>query len=310
MSLDYGQLAALAAVISEGSFERAARALHVTPSAVSQRIRQLEERVGAVLVQRGTPCAVTAAGAPLLRHAERVALLEADLPAALPGLRRERPGLLARRATLRIAVNADSLATWLVPALAHFAQAAPQVQLDLVLDDQDHTTEALRRGEVMGAVTSAAEAVQGCNSHALGRLRYAATASPALMKRCFADGVNAQTLAAAPCLVFNRKDRLQARWLQGVTRRAIAPPCHWLPSTQAFVDAALAGIGWGMNPLPLAQAHLAARRLVELIPGRTIDVPLHWQVSRLALPALDLLTSAVLGAAQVELRGKSAQGRR
>lgn len=310
MSLDYGQLAALAAVISEGSFERAARALHVTPSAVSQRIRQLEERVGAVLVQRGTPCVVTAAGAPLLRHAERVALLEADLPAALPGLRRDRAGLPDGRATLRIAVNADSLATWLVPALAQFAQAAPNVQLDLVLDDQDHTSDALRRGEVMGAVTSAAKPLQGCNSHALGRLRYTATASPAFMKRCFAAGVNADTLAAAPCLVFNRKDRLQARWLRGVTRRPIEPPCHWLPSTQAFVDAALAGLGWGMNPLPLARAPLAARRLVELMPGRTIDVALHWQVSRLALPALDLLTSAVLAAAQVELRGTSAHGRR
>jgi LysR family transcriptional regulator, chromosome initiation inhibitor len=309
MSLDYGQLAALAAVVSEGSFERAARALHVTPSAVSQRIRQLEERVGAVLVQRGTPCVATAAGAPLLRHAERVALLEADLPAALPGLRRERAGAIGR-ATLRIAVNADSLATWLVPALAQFAQAAPNVQLDLVLDDQDHTSDALRRGEVMGAVTSAADPVQGCNSHALGKLRYAATASPAFMKRSFASGVNADTLASAPCLVFNRKDRLQARWLRSVTRRAIEPPCHWLPSAQAFVDAALAGLGWGMNPLLLARPHLASRRLVELMPGRTIDVPLHWQVSRLALPALDLLTSAVLEAAQVELRGKSDHGRR
>lgn len=310
MSLDYAQLAALAAVVSEGSFDAAARTLHVTPSAVSQRIRALEERIGAVLVQRGTPCVATPAGMPLLRHAERVALLEADLQSALPALRRERDDAPAARATLRIAVNADSLATWLMPALARFAQAAPQVQLELVLDDQDHTSDALRRGEVMGAVTSLVEPVQGCNSHPLGRLRYLATASPAFMKRCFAQGVNADSLSAAPCLVFNRKDRLQSRWLQRVTRRPIVPLCHWMPSTQAFVDAALAGVGWGMNPLPLAQTHLAARRLVELIPGRAIDVPLHWQVSRLALPALELLTDAVLAAAQLELRGKSAHGRR
>jgi LysR family transcriptional regulator (chromosome initiation inhibitor) len=310
MSLNHAHLAALAAVVNEGSFERAAGALHITPSAVSQRIRLLEERVGAVLVQRGTPCVATPAGAPLLRHAERVALLEADLQSALPGLRRERAGAAIARSTLRVAVNADSLATWLMPALARFALAAPRVQLDLMLEDQDHASDALRRGEVLAAVTSTAEPVQGCNSHALGRLRYVATASPAFMKRFFADGVNAQTLAVAPCLVFNRKDRLQAQWLQRASRRAIQPPCHWMPSTQAFVDAALAGIGWGMNPLPLAERHLAARRLVELMPGRAVDVPLHWQVSRLALPALKLLTDAVLSAAHVELRGSKVQGKR
>jgi LysR family transcriptional regulator (chromosome initiation inhibitor) len=308
MSLDYAQLAALAAVVAEGSFERAARVLHVTPSAVSQRIRQLEERAGAVLVQRGTPCTVTAAGAPLLRHAERVALLEADLAAALPGLQHARSASAAR-STLRVAVNADSLATWLMPALVRFAQAQPQVQLDLVIEDQDHAIELLRRGEVLAAVTSNAAPVQGCNSLALGRLRYVASASPAFMRRWFARGVDAAALEQAPCLVFNRKDALQARWLQRVSRRALQPPCHWLPSAQGFVEAVLAGIGWGMNPLPLAQPHLAARRLVELIPGRSIDVPLHWQVSRLALPALSQLSDAVLAAAQVELRGSSVQGR-
>lgn len=308
--LDTAQLAALAAVVHHGSFERAARALHVTPSAVSQRIRALEERVGAVLVQRGTPCVATQAGTPLLRHAERVALLEADLAASLPGLRRARAVNAPATATLRVAVNADSLATWLMPALARFALAAPRVQLDLLLDDQDHTSEALRRGDVLAAVTSLAAPVQGCNSHALGRLRYRATASPAFVARCFAAGVTAQTLAAAPCLVFNRKDRLQALWLQRATRRAVEPPCHFMPSTQAFVDAALAGVGWGMNPQPLAAPHLASGALVELVPGRTIEVPLFWQVSRLGLPALALLTDAVLAAAQVELRGSKAHGKR
>jgi LysR family transcriptional regulator, chromosome initiation inhibitor len=308
MSLDYTQLAALAAVVGEGSFERAARVLHVTPSAVSQRIRQLEERIGAVLVQRGAPCTATPAGAPLLRHAERVALLEADLAAALPGFKRER-GVAATRSTLRIAVNADSLATWCMPALARFAAAQPQVQLDLVLEDQDHASELLRRGDVLAAVTSSAAAVQGCNSHALGRLRYVASASPAFVGRWFARGVTADALAAAPCLVFNRKDELQARWLQRTSRRALQPPCHWLPSAQAFVDAALAGLGWGMNPLPLAQPHLAARRLVELVPGRTIDVALHWQASRLALPALEALTDAVLAMARDALGHGAPTGR-
>jgi LysR family transcriptional regulator, chromosome initiation inhibitor len=297
MSLDQGQLAALAAVIAEGSFDAAARALHVTPSAVSQRIRQLEERVGAVLVQRGTPCVVTPAGAPLLRHAERVALLEAELAATLPALAAAR-GAAGATATLRIAVNADSLATWFVPALAVFALAHPALRIDLLVDDQDHTADALRRGDVLAAVSASAAPVQGCRSLALGRLRYRATASPAFVRRWFAQGVNAQSLACAPCLLFNRKDQLQTRWMRRITRRRVAPACHGLPSSQGFVEACLAGLGWGMNPEVLVQPHLAARRLVELVPGQGIDVPLHWQVSRLALPALTDLTAAVSAAAK------------
>jgi LysR family transcriptional regulator, chromosome initiation inhibitor len=254
-------------------------------------------------VSRARRSPTMAAGVPLLRHAERVALLEADLDAALSA-----DGKV--RASLRVAVNADSLATWLMPALARFAQALPAVQLDLVVEDQDHADERLRDGDVLAAVTSSATPVQGCNSHALGALRYVATASPAFVARWFAQGVDAAALAAAPCLVFNRKDALQSRWLQRITRRALAPPCHWLPSTQGFVDGALAGLGWGMNPLPLVQSHLKAGRLVELVPARHVDVPLHWQASRLALPALAALTDAVRAVAQVELRGSKVQGRR
>lgn len=300
MHLEYPQLAALAAVVSEGSFERAARALHVTPSAVSQRIRALEERMGGVLVVRGQPCTATEAGRRLVRHAERVALLESELD--LPSRSRGAQALPAPRATLRVAVNADSLATWFVAALAAFAQAQPQISLDLLLDDQEHTGEALRRGDVLAAVSASAEPVQGCSSAPLGRMRYLATASPAFVGRWFARGVDAESLGAAPCLVFNRKDRLQERWLRRVTRRELAPPSHQLPSSQAFVDAALAGLGWGMNPQALAQPHLAARRLVELVPGRAIDVPLYWQASRLALPALARLTDAVLASAREHLR--------
>ncbi len=249
MSLDYAQLAALAAVVSEGSFDGAARALHVTPSAVSQRIRQLEERVGAVLVQRITPCVATAAGAPLLRHAERVALLEAELAATLPALGSARGRAHGGATTaLRIAVNADSLATWFVGALAAFAAAQPALRIDLLVDDQDHTAEALRRGDVLAAVSASAAPVQGCRSLPLGRLRYLATASPAFMRRWFAQGVNAASLQRAPCLLFNRKDQLQARWMRRLTRRAVEPGCHRLPSSQAFVERLSGRPGLGHEP--------------------------------------------------------------
>jgi LysR family transcriptional regulator, chromosome initiation inhibitor len=296
--LDNQQLRALAAVVHEGSFERAARVLHVTPSAVSQRIKALEQSVGAVLVSRGTPCQATPAGLPLVGHAEQVALLESQLMASLPGT-------AARGAsaalTIRLAVNADSLATWFIDALAVFSVQAPQVRLDVVVDDQDHTAQALHRGEVLAAVTSQRAAVQGCNSNALGALRYLATASPAFMQRHFVRGVDAAALRLAPCIVFNRKDALQARWLKRITRAAITPPSHWLPSSHAFVDASLAGLGWGMNPLPLVKPHLTAGRLLELVPGKPVDVPLYWQVSRLQAPLLSQLTQAVHAASRKHL---------
>ena len=296
--LDYPLLTALAAVIRTGSFERAAQQLHVTPSAVSQRVKLLEERLGSVLVVRGQPCTGTAAGQRLCQHVERVALLESELRGALPGLMpTEGP------TTLRIAVNADSLATWFVAAMAEL----PDCLFDLVLDDQDHSAEWLRKGEVLAAVTASAAPVPGCNSHPLGALRYRATASPDYLRRHFPDGVTADALACAPCLTFNRKDRLQTQWLRTVLGdhepQMPSPPTHWLPSTHAFVDGALAGLGWGMNPDPLVADHLAAGRLVELVPGHPLDVPLHWQQSRIAGTALAELSRAVLRAGRRVLHG-------
>ena len=295
--LDYPLLAAMAAVIRIGSFERAARHLHVTPSAVSQRVKLLEERLGTVLVVRGQPCTGTVAGQRLCQHVEQVALLESELRGALPGL-----SPADGPVTLRIAVNADSLATWFVAAMAD----VPGCLFDLVLDDQDHSAEWLRRGEVLAAVTASVAPVPGCNSRPLGALRYRATASPEYLRRHFPDGITADSLAAAPCLTFNRKDQLQVQWL----RLALSdhesvpeptPPTHWLPSTHAFVDGALAGMGWGMNPEPLVADHLAAGRLVELVPGRPLDVPLYWQQSRIAGTALAELSRAVLRAGRQAL---------
>ncbi|WP_042696679.1 LysR family transcriptional regulator ArgP [Azospirillum sp. B506] len=305
--LDYPLLAALAAVIRTGGFERAARQLHVTPSAVSQRVKLLEERLGTVLVVRGQPCTGTAAGQRLCQHVEQVALLESELRGALPGLSPEDGPV-----TLRIAVNADSLATWFVAAMADVAGCL----FDLVLDDQDHSAEWLRKGEVLAAVTASAAPVPGCNSHPLGSLRYRATASPAYLHRHFPDGATVDALATAPCLTFNRKDQLQAQWMRLVLgdhhpAPLPTPPISWLPSTHAFVDGALAGMGWGMNPEPLVADHLAAGRLVELVPGRPLDVPLYWQQSRIAGTALAELSRAVLRAGRLALRAMDADtGRR
>jgi LysR family transcriptional regulator, chromosome initiation inhibitor len=288
--LDPAQLAALAAVHRRGSFDLAAAELHVTPSAISQRIRALEEVTGSLLIRRGSPCTATPTGLRLIRHHDEVALLETTLAADLPGLS---PG----PATLRIAVNADSLATWVIPALA----ATEGFLFDLVIDDQDASQDWLRRGEVVAAITSHPGPLQGCDTVALGALRYRATASPAYLDRWFPQGVNAKALAQAPALTFSEKDQLQTRWAatQGLSRAAL--PTHRIASSQAFVEACIASLAWGMNPEPLVARHLAAGRLVELIPETPLDVALYWQFTRLAAPALQTVTRAIRKAAAATL---------
>lgn len=294
--LDYYSLFALAAVIREGSFERAARALNVTPSAVSQRIRLLEESVGSALVIRGQPCQATEMGRRLCQHIDRVRLLEQELHDALPTLAPE--GTV--RVPLPVAVNADSLATWFAPALAAFAVESP-VLMEVAVDDQDHTAEWLRSGVVLAAVTASARPMVGCNSQALGAMRYLAVASPAFIERYFSDGVEAWTLARAPSLVFNSKDELQARWTHRLCHRHVELPHHTLPSPQAFVTASLAGMGWGMHPQSLIAPYLNTGALIELVPDAPLDVPLYWQNARASSTLLNGLTKVILAAGRAAL---------
>ncbi len=296
LNLDAAQIAALAEVLRTGSFDRAAAALSVTPSAISQRIKALEERLGTVLIRRGQPCTGTAAGLRLFRHAEEVALLEHALAADLGPV----PG--AGGHTIRIAANADSFATWLPAALAAAAEAVPGLLFDVTLDDQDHSAEWLRRGEVAAAVTSHAEPIQGCDSLALGALRYHASASPDYLGRHFPNGVTAEACARAPMLTFNRKDELQTRWLAARFGTPPTPPSHFLPAAQAFIDAAKLGLGWGMNPEQLLWAPVISGSLVLLDETQPLDTPLYWQSARAVRPALAPLTQAIRAQARKELR--------
>ena len=291
--LDYAALSALAAVVRKGSFDRAARALNVTPSAISQRIRLLEERLGCALVVREQPCRPTDTGRRLCQHVDRVRLLEQELEGAVPALAPE--GMA--RVPLTVAVNADSLATWFAPAVAAFAADAP-VLMEIAVDDQDHTAQWLRSGAVLAAVTGSSRPAAGCNIRLLGVMRYVAAATPDFMRRHFAEGVGAGTLARAPSLVFNAKDELQVQWSRRLCHRHVELPRHTLPSSQAFVTATLAGMGWGLHPEALIASHLKDGSLAELVANTPLDVPLHWQQARAASALLDGLTRHVVGAAR------------
>jgi LysR family transcriptional regulator, chromosome initiation inhibitor len=293
MTLDPVQLATFQAVVEHGSFDAAARVLHVTPSAVSQRIKALEQIVGQVLVRRTRPCVPTAAGAPLVRLGGQMALLEDE---ALDAAR----GALSGHGRTRVAVvvNADSLAGWFLPALTML----PDVIFDLRTEDEGHTAELLRAGTVMAAVTTERTAVQGCRVQRLGAMRYLPVAAPANHTAWFAGRDPAAAFAAAPMIRFNRKDGLQHRFARTITRRDVDPPAHFVPASASFTEAVRLGLGWGLVPEEVARTDIAAGRLVELAPGHHLDVPLYWQYWRLQSAVLSALTTAVRSAAATTLR--------
>ncbi|WP_417244603.1 LysR family transcriptional regulator ArgP [Celeribacter sp.] len=286
-SSDYPALTALAAVLHSGSFEAAANRLSVTPSAVSQRIKGLEDRLGTVLVLRGTPCTGTETGRRLARHMEEISLMERQLALDLGQSDKAAP------VHIPLAVNADSLATWFCAAMAPLEGLLFQLQID----DQDHSADWLKRGKVMAAVSSRDTPVSGCDLHPLGKLRYLAVATPAFIARHFPDGLTPDALSRAPSMIYDEKDRLPDIWTTARTGRRMSLPTHRIPSTHGFVDAALSGLGWGLNPHQLLEPHLATGRLALLSPD-PLDIPLYWHVSRLSAARLADVTEAVKEAAK------------
>ncbi|EOM76903.1 LysR family transcriptional regulator ArgP [Rhodococcus rhodnii] len=293
MDIEFSQLRTFAAVVDEGTFDAAARILHVTPSAVSQRIKALEQQVGRVLVQRGKPVRPTESGEIVLRMARQVARVEAD---AMDALVPDGGGA----ATVSVVVNADSLTTWMIPALARVSSEA-NATFELHRADEYHSTELLRDGTAMAAVTSEPEPVQGCSVSPLGSMRYRAICSAEFARRWFERGADAG-LAAAPMLVFDRKDDLQARFLRSRPgARDADPPRHYIPGSTAFVTALRLGLGWGMVPDLQAEADLRTAALVEVVRDAVIDVPLYWQRWKLDSPILAAVTAAVEAGAREAL---------
>src|SRR4051794_40365985 len=261
MDVDLAQLRALDATVRGGTLEAAARALHVTPSAISQRLRALEVATGRVLLVRSKPVQVTESGQAVLRLARQVDLLAADAARALGG------GDDGRPPTLPIAVNADSMATWVLPALAPLAA---DHCLDLHREDQEHTSALLRAGTVMAAITADADPVPGCTVTRLGGMRYRPMAAPGFAARWFPDGVTPEALARAPVVVFDRHDDLQHGYLRRRAGRTVAPPVHHVPASADYVRSVELGLGWGMVP----DLQRPSGELVELDPDGAVDVVL------------------------------------
>lgn len=288
MNLVHPQIAAFITVLEEASFEKAAYRLSVTPSAISQRIKALEDRLGQVLIVREIPCRPTPAGERLLRRVRPMQLIEAEaLADFLPG-----SSSTAFSSSIPIAVNDDSLSTWLISALAALHQEHGYL-FDILRDDEGHTLDFLKSGAALGVITSEAQALQGCQVHFLGCMRYHAIASPKTYKNYFSDGADATSFAKAPVIAYNRKDMLQSSFIRTVTSLNINPPVHYLPNIKGFVEAAERNLGWCVVAQGMFEAARDAGRIVEIIPGKYVDIPMFWQHAAVRSDTISIITKVI-----------------
>ncbi len=294
MHFQRDHLETLLAAVDEGTFDAAATRLRITASAVSQRIKAMEQAAGRILLQRTTPIRPTADGTVVVRHARQARLLEEETARALSA-----PGN-GHVPSIALAVNADSLATWFLGALADVLDDTAVV-FDLYREDQDRTSDLLRAGTVMAAVTADAAPVQGCAVIKLGTMRYHAVASPTFVARHLGGQVGTDRLDQTPLVDFDRQDGLQQAFLRRVVGHDPRSPRHFVPTSEDFARAVRAGFGWGMLPDQQCLNDLAAGRLLQLAPDRPANVELYWQRWKLASPLLDRITQAVREQAEREL---------
>lgn len=298
MKFDYDLLTALAAVAREGAFDAAAKSLGLTQSAVSQRIKLLEERAGAVLILRGRPCEATPIGFRLIEHLETVTLLQNEVRAELSAVTGTDEKIVS---TIRISVNNDSLATWF-PTVVKRAKIELGVRLDIIPDDQAYTEERLKSGEAIAVVTGLERPVSGCHRTPLGAMSYIAVSTPDLFERYFHQGVSTETLRGTACLAWDRKDTIQDQWMKNALGEAVDVVLYYVPSFNGYLECCLNGTAWGLFPKASVEPYLASGALLEMTPEHSVRVMLNWQAINHPSQTLTQLEQIVVDVAKQHLR--------
>lgn len=292
--IDYKLLNALAMVVREGGFERAAKVLLLTQSAVSQRVRQLEDQCGQLLLTRTTPPQPTEAGKVFLKHYQQVHMLESALQQELTGA----AGANGAPQQLAIGINADSLDYWFLDALAPLLREE-NILLDLRVDDQEQTQRYLRDGDVVGCISTEARALPGCRVEALGDMHYQLLASAEFIAQWFPDGLTVDAIRQAPAVLFSRDDGLHQRFIETyVTAQVLPFPTHYIPAANQFQQAIVAGYCYGMIPEWQGRELLNRGILQELIPGAKVAIKLYWHRWNIAASSLERLSACLLAGAE------------
>lgn len=296
--LDYKLIEAFAKVVAEGGFERAAKVLFITQSAVSQRIRQLEDQSGQLLLTRTSPPQPTSAGRALLKHYQQVKLLEDGLTAELTASVEQGPTSLA------IGINADSLASWFIDSIQPLLRQF-KLLIDLRVDDQEQTHMFLRDGEVVGCISNEPKAMQGCRVEFLGVMNYRLLATPEFITCWFPGGLSLAAAEHAPAVIFNRKDRLHYRFLEkNLGGLPTSLPCHQIPAPEQFLQVIAYGFSYGMVPDWQSVALRNSGELQELLPGAAFPVELYWHSWNLQSEPLQTFSAQLVRGAQQLLAGR------
>ncbi|NHZ79095.1 ArgP/LysG family DNA-binding transcriptional regulator [Massilia sp. CCM 8695] len=289
-NLDYRGLAVLDAVAASGSFDKAALLLGMSQSAVSQRIKALEDACGRLLVVRGTPSVPTGLGQRLVVHFRHVKLMEAALDIDL--------GRDTSLPALALALDADSLATWFAHALPPLL-APPRCQFDIQLADGERALRLVREGAVFACVAETDEVggdAAGTTSTPLGLLRYTCVATPAFAGHWFGDGFIAEAVALAPAVVSERKQL--ARFLAQEFEGEVVFPHHTMPVSPALENCILHGVAYGLMPELSALSRIASGQLIDLAPGRTWSTALSWHAWNIDTPFTHALTEHIVTSAR------------
>jgi len=282
---DYKLIEALAMVAREGGFDRAARVLHITQSAVSQRVKLLEEITGQVLITRTTPPQATTAGQKLLKHYLQVKRLEDDLMGEIDG-----PAPKRDFTSIAAGINADSLALWLLEAIHPFL-IEERVLLDIRVHDQEQTHRLLKDGEVMGCISTQEQPIQGCRMEYMGRMNYRMMAAPQFASQWFPNGLTMEDVQLAPAIIFDRQDELHGKLLQQTLEEVPHNiPTHYVPSVQRFADFITLGLAYGMLPDQQSSPLLHTGKVIDLSPTYHVPVKLYWHCWNLKSDLLEKLT--------------------
>ena len=296
--LDYKLLHALSVVVDEQNFDKAASVLAITQSAVSQRIKSLEQTIGQPVLIRAQPLVATSIGKKLLAHYQQVKLLEQDLIPDISGSKKQ------ETITVNIASNADSLATWLIAAIGDVSHEY-NVAVNFRLADENRTINYLKDGEVFGALSTHQQALPGCTLNKLGDMHYLLVAAPSFVERYFPHGLNEQALARAPAVAYDQKDDMHIKYIeQTFGLKGGSYPCHTVRSSEAFVNFAKQGLAYCLIPKLQIQDELTSGTLINLMPEHPIVRTLYWHHWVLLKGVFKQLSMAIITRAEQALNNQ------
>lgn len=269
-NFDYKLIHALDTIIKEQSFEKAAEELNITQSAISQRIKQLEQLIAQPVLVRSQPLSVTTVGQKLLRHFRQVKQLEHELISQIL------PDEVDDIVTISIAINADSLASWFIPAISPLLKKHA-IELKLQVYDEARTRELLKKGEVYAALSSESEPITGCKVTKIADVDYILCATPKFRTKYFKKGLTKEALYHAPGIRFDPQDTMHIDYIYDHYDVSLGEyPLHTVGSSEAFVAMTVEGLACSLLPITQANEYLKQGILVDLAPENHLIRSMYW----------------------------------